>query len=170
MNTIWEVQKPKLSLKQKVRRKVAPFFLISFLGLVVMVWTAVTTFLLESITYLFFPVVSNAIYVLVQAAQLVLSFALATVVFTVMYKHIPETRISWKDVRGAAVFTGLIFTVTNYLIGVILETFTVTSVTGAAGAIMILLIWIYLITQLLIYGAALSKVYSEKVGSNSKHA
>jgi membrane protein len=169
MNTIWEVQKPKLTFKQKIKRKVAPFFLISFLGLVIMVWTGITTFLLESITYLLVPVVSNAICILVQVVQLVLSFALATVVFAVMYKYIPETRISWKDVRGAAIFTGLIFTVTNYLIGIILETITVTSVTGAAGAIMILLIWIYLITQLLIYGVAFSKVYSEKVGSNSKH-
>ncbi len=169
MNTIWEVQKPKLSFKQKIKRKVAPFFLISFLGLVIMVWTAITTFLLESITYLLVPVVSNTICILVQVAQLVLSFALATVVFAIMYKYIPETRISWKDVRGAAIFTGLIFTVTNYLIGIIMETFTITSVTGAAGAIMILLIWIYLITQLLIYGVTFSKVYSEKVGSNSKH-
>ena len=169
MNTIWEVQKPKLSFKQKIKRKVAPFFLISFLGLVIMVWTVITTFLLDSITYLLVPVVSNAIYILVQVSQLALSFALATLVFAIMYKYIPETRISWKDVRGAAVFTGLIFTVTNYLIGIIMETFTITSVTGAAGAIMILLIWIYLITQLLIYGVALSKVYSEKVGSNSKH-
>jgi membrane protein len=168
MNTIWEVQKPKLSFKQKIKRKVVPFFLISFLGLVIMVWTAVTTFLLESLTYLLVPVVSNAVYILIQVSQLVLSFALATLVFAIMYKYIPETRISWKDVRGAAVFTSLIFTVSNYLIGIILETFTVTSVTGVAGAIMILLIWIYLITQLLIYGVALSKVYSETVGSKSK--
>ncbi|MCW4014894.1 MAG: YihY/virulence factor BrkB family protein [Candidatus Bathyarchaeota archaeon] len=169
MNTIWEVRQPKLTLKQKIKRKVAPFFLISFLGLVIMAWTAITTFLLESITYLLVPVISNAIYILVQVAQLILSFALATLVFSVMYKYIPETRISWKDVRGAAIFTGIIFTVTNYVIGIILETFTLTSVTGAAGAIMILLIWIYLITQLVIYGAAFSKTYSEQLGSNSKH-
>ena len=169
MNTIWEVRQPKLSIKQKIKRKVAPFFLISFLGLFIMAWTAITTFLLESITYLLIPVVSNTLYIIVQVAQLILSFVLATLVFSVMYKYIPETRISWKDVRGAAIFTGIIFTVTNYLIGIILETFTITSVTGAAGAIMILLIWIYLITQLVIYGAAFSKAYSEKLGSNSKH-
>ncbi|WGM88928.1 MAG: YihY/virulence factor BrkB family protein [Candidatus Bathyarchaeota archaeon] len=167
MNTIWEVKQPKLNFKQKIKRKVAPFFLISFLGLVIMAWTGITTFLLESITYLLVPVVSNAIYALIQVTQLILSFGLATLVFAVMYKYIPETQISWKDVRGAAILTGLIFTVTNYLIGIILETFTVTSVTGAAGAIMILLIWIYLITQLLIYGVAFSKAYSEKMGSNA---
>ena len=169
MNTIWEVRQPKLSFKQKIKRKIAPFFLVSFLGLVIMAWTAITTFLLESITYLLVPVVSNTICILVQVAQLILSFVLATLVFSVMYKYIPETRINWKNVRGAAIFNGIIFTVTNYLIGIILETFTVTSVTGAAGAIMILLIWIYLITQLVIYGAAFSKAYSEKLGSNSKH-
>jgi uncharacterized BrkB/YihY/UPF0761 family membrane protein len=63
---------------------------------------------------------------------------------------------------------GLIFTVTNYLMGIILEMFTITLVTGAAGAIMILLIWIYMITQLVIYGAAFANTYSENLGSKSK--
>jgi len=56
---------------------------------------------------------------------------------------------------------GLILTISNYVIGAILEVFTVTSVTSAAGTLMILLLWIYMIIVLTIYGAALSKVYSE---------
>jgi membrane protein len=86
-----------------------------------------------------------------------------------MYKYIPNLSIRWKDVRLAAVFTGSIFTITNYLIGAILEVFTITSVTGAAGALMILLLWIYLITLLIIYGAAFSKVYSEKMSLDVKN-
>ena len=67
--------------------------------------------------------------------------------------------------------SGLIFTITNYAIGAILEVFTVTSVTGAAGSLMILLLWIYLSSLLTIYGAALSKVYSEiPWGSNCARA
>jgi membrane protein len=163
LNTIWEVPQRKLSLRKKIKRKIVPFFLMSVLGLIIMGWTGLTTFLLDSITHILFSVVSNTVYILIQVIQLILSFVLATVIFSIMYKYIPETKISWKDVRGAAIFTGLIFTITNYIIGIILETFTVTSVTGVAGSIMVLLIWIYLITQLLIYGATFSKTCSEKV-------
>jgi membrane protein len=168
MNTIWGVSKPKLKYKQKIKRKLAPFLLISFLGLIIVIWTGISTFLLESITILLVPIASNLISILIQVFQLILSFGLATFLFAVMYKYIPEVQINWNDVQLAAIFTGIIFTITNYLMGIILELFTITSVTGAAGAIMILLIWIYLITQLVIYGAALSNIYSEKVGSKSK--
>ncbi|MFZ7138688.1 MAG: YihY/virulence factor BrkB family protein [archaeon] len=168
MNTIWEVTKPKLNYKQKIQAKLAPFLLISFLGLIIMVWTGVSTFLLESITHFLVPLASSSISILIQVLQLILSFGLATLLLAVIYKYVPEAQIKWKDVRLAAIFTGLIFTVTNYLMGIILEMFTITSVTGAAGAIMILLIWIYMITQLVIYGAAFANTYSENLGSKSK--
>jgi len=163
MNEIWGVTHVKLDLKQKLRRQLVPFLLISVLGLTVIVWTGITTFLLDFITSALIPLASNAVLVLLQVVRFILSLLLATLLFMIMYKYIPNLSVRWKDVRLAAVFTGSIFTIANYLIGFILEVFTVTSVTGAAGALMILLLWIYLITLLILYGAALSKVYSEKV-------
>jgi membrane protein len=82
-----------------------------------------------------------------------------------MYRQIPELPIKWRDVILAATITGLLFTITNSLFGLVLEVITITSVTGAAGSVMILLLWIFLITQFIFYGAAFSKVYAEKVGS-----
>ena len=69
--------------------------------------------------------------------------------------------IRWGDVRLAAVVTALVFTVTNYIFGAVLSVFTVTTVTGAAGALMILLLWIFLINQFILYGAAFSAAYVE---------
>ncbi|MGD9131849.1 MAG: YihY/virulence factor BrkB family protein [Candidatus Bathyarchaeota archaeon] len=169
MNGIWGVTQVKLNLKQRLRRQLAPFLLISILGLTVIVWTGITTFLLDFITITLIPLASNTILILLQVVQFILSLALATLLFMIMYKYIPNLSIRWKDVRLAAVFTGSIFTITNYLIGAILEVFTITSVTGAAGALMILLLWIYLITLLIIYGAAFSKVYSEKMSLDVKN-
>ena len=168
MNMIWGVTKPKLNYTQKIKRKLAPFLLISFLGLIIVLWTGISTFMLEAITQFLVPIVSEVASFLIQVLKLILSFGLATLLFAVMYKYIPEVKIKWKDVRLAAIFTGLIFTITNYLMGIILAVFTITSVTGAAGAIMILLIWIYLITQLVIYGAAFANSYSKKFSSKIK--
>ena len=169
MNGIWGVTQVKLNWRQKLRRQLVPFLLISVLGLTVIVWTGITTFLLDIVTSALIPLASNEILVLLKVVRFILSLLLAILLFMIMYKYIPNHDIRWKDVSLAAVFTGSIFTITNYLIGVILEVFTITSVTGATGALMILLLWIYLITLLIIYGAALSKVYSEKIGLDIKN-
>jgi membrane protein len=169
MNAIWGVTQLKQTFSQRLKRKIGPFLLVSALGLVIMVWTGITTVLLDFITLAFVPFASSTVSVLLQIIQISLSFALATILFAFMYKRIPDLPIRWKDVSLAAIITGLIFTLTNNLIGAVLEIFTITSVTGAAGAVMILLLWIYLITQLIIYGAAFSKVYAEKIDSDSSN-
>jgi len=168
MNEIWEVSQPKLNYKQRLIRKIVPFLLISLLGLTIIIWTGITTSVIDFISLVLLPWASSTTLVFVEIVQFILSFLLVTLLFMIIYKYIPDCSIKWKDVRLSAIFTGLIFTIAKYLIGVILEAFTVTSVTGAAGAVMILLLWIYLITQLIIYGAAFSKVYSERLGSQSQ--
>ena len=168
MNEIWEVSQPKLNHKQRLIRKIVPFLLISLLGLTIIIWTGITTSVIDFISLVLLPWASSTTLIFIEIVQFILSFLLVTLLFMIIYKYVPDWSIKWKDVRLAAIFTGLIFTIAKYLIGVILEAFTVTSVTGAAGAVMILLLWIYLITQLIIYGAAFSKVYSERLGSQSQ--
>ncbi|NHJ32502.1 MAG: hypothetical protein FK732_06540 [Asgard group archaeon] len=169
MNAIWSVTQLKLSFFQRIKHKIVSFLLVSFFGLIIMVWTGITTILLDSIILSFLPLVTNTVSVFLQITQIIFSFGLSTLLFALMYKRIPELPINWSDVRLAAIITGLIFTVTNYVMGAVLEVFTITSVTGAAGSMMILLLWIYLIAQLIIYGVAFSRVTAEKIGSYSKN-
>ena len=165
MNAIWGVTQPKLGLTQTLKRKIVPFLLVSALGFAIMIWTGITIVLLDFIAVALVPLASSRVSVLLRITQVGLSFGLATLLFAFMYKQIPDLSIQWKDVRLAAIVTGLVFTVTNYLIGTVINVFRVTSVTGAAGSVMILLLWIFLITQTILYGFAFSKAYSEKVGS-----
>jgi membrane protein len=165
INAIWGVNQHKLNLFQRLKGKIFPFLLVSFLGLTIMIWTGITTFLLEFITLALVPLISSNFSVFLRIIQIVLSFFLATILFAVMYRQIPDLPIKWRDVILAATITGLLFTITNSLFGLVLEFISITSVTGAAGSVMILLLWIFLITQFIFYGAAFSKVYAEKVGS-----
>lgn len=167
MNSIWEVKQPKFSRMEQVKRKIVPFFLVLALGLAIMLWTGLSTVLLSFISFALEPFTSTTIEVFLRLTQIGLSFVLATLLFAVIYKQIPDLAIKWKDVQLAAVITGLLFTLTNSLIGVVLEVFAITSVTGAAGSILILLPWLFLINQLILYGATFSKVYAEKTGSYS---
>ena len=167
LNIIWEVTPPKFCFKKRLKRKIIPFLLISALGLGIIAWTGISIMLLGFITAVLEPFSSNIGELILRIIQIVLSFILATLLFAVIYKQVPDLPIQWKDVRLAATIIGIVFTVTNYLIGTVLEHFTLTSVTGAAGSVMILLLWLFLINQFVIYGAAFSKVYAEKVGSYS---
>jgi membrane protein len=167
MNAIWEVAQVKRGLIERIKRKIIPFLSVSVLGLAIMVWTGISTILLSFITLALEPFASNTVEVVLRLTQIGLSFVLATLLFAVIYKQIPDLVVQWRDVGLAAIITGLVFTVTNYLIGVVLEVFTLTSVTGAAGSLLILLPWLFLINQFILYGAAFSKVYAEKAGSYS---
>ena len=157
MNAIWGVTQPKLGLTQTLKRKIVPFLLVSALGFAIMIWTGITIVLLDFIAVALVPLASSMVSVLLRITQVGLSFGLATLLFAFMYKQIPDLSIQWKDVRLPAAITGLVFTVTNYLIGTVIDVFRVTSVTGAAGSVMILLLWIFLITQTILYGFAFSR-------------
>ena len=167
MNEMWGVVPPKkLSLMKTIKHKIGPFLLVSSLGFAIMVWTGITTVLLGLISFALGPLASSAFSAILRVAQLGLSFALATLLFAVIYKQIPDLPIRWGDIRLAAIITGLVFTVTNYLIGIFIGVFTITSVTGAAGSLMILLLWIFLINEFILYGAAFSKAYVEYANSH----
>jgi membrane protein len=167
MNGIWGVSQLKFGFVEKIKRKIIPFLLVSVLGFAIMVWTGFSTVLLGFITFALEPFASEMVEVILRITQIGLSFVLATLLFAIIYKQIPDLTIKWRDVGLAAIITGLMFTVTNYLIGLVLELFAITSVTGAAGSLLILLPWLFLINQFILYGATFSKVYAEKIGSYS---
>jgi membrane protein len=167
MNSIWDVPQLRFSFVEKVKRKIVPFLLVSVLGFAIMVWTGVSAVLFGFITFALEYFASNIVEVVLRTTQIGLSFVLSTILFAVIYKQIPDLAIQWGDVVLAAVITGILFTVTNYLIGIVLEVFTITTVTGAAGSLLILLPWFFLINQFILYGATFSRVYAEKARSYS---
>ncbi len=167
MNCIWEVKLQKRKpLWRRLRQTVGPFVLVSFLGLIVIVWTAFGSGLSSLI--LMFSINTTLTAIAVAFAQIVLSFAVATLLLALIYKLIPETRIHWQDVYSAAVITGVAFTITNYVFGTYIQTFTVTTVIGAAGALLILLLWIFVLNELVLFGAELSKIYAITVGEHAR--
>ncbi len=168
MNGIWGVTPKKFGFKERIKRKIVPFLMVSGLGVAIIVWTGLSTVLLGFIAFALEPFASGVVEVVLRVTQIVLSFVLSTILFAVIYKQIPDVPIQWSDVRLAAVISGLLFTVTNYLIGVVLEVFAITSVTGAAGSLLILLPWLFLINQFILYGATFSRVNAEKAGSHCR--
>ena len=100
-----------------------------------------------------------------QFADLALSFALTTVLFAMIYKVIPRVRIAWRDVWvGAAVTAGL-FAVGKWLIGLYIGKSSVTSAFGAAGSLVVLMLWVYYSAQIFLLGAEFTRLYAQEHGS-----
>ena len=94
-----------------------------------------------------------------------LSFVVPTVLFALIYKVLPDMRLAWRDVWLGAAFTALLFTVGKTLIGFYLGRAGTASVYGAAGSLVLVLLWIYYSAQILFLGAEFTEVYSRRYGS-----
>jgi membrane protein len=105
--------------------------------------------------------------VLVELLDLVLSLAFVTVTFAMIYKIVPRVRIGWRDVWVGAAVTALLFSIGKSLIGLYLGRSTFASGFGAAGSLVVLLVWMYYSAQIFLLGAEFTWVYAHVFGSRS---
>lgn len=102
---------------------------------------------------------------LLQIADFVISFGVITLLFAMIYKVLPNSRTAWSDVWIGAAVASLLFTIGKILIGLYLGRSGIASTYGAAGSLVILLIWIYYSAQILYFGAEFTRVYAQRFGS-----
>jgi membrane protein len=100
-----------------------------------------------------------------ETANALLSFVTITLMFAVIYKLLPDVKITWQNVWVGAAVTALLFTIGKSLIGLYLGRSTVASVYGAAGSLIVILLWIYYSAQVVFFGAEFTKVYSRHFGT-----
>jgi membrane protein len=167
LDCIWEVRVPKgRPLWKRVRQRIGPFALVSALGLIVIAWTAIARSLFSFIEL--YSINGTLTSVVITILQAVLSFCVATLLLAIIYKMIPDAKVHWQDVTVASVLSGIAFTVTNYIFGTYIQTFIITTLIGTAGALVVILLWIFILNQIVLFGAELSKVYATNVGEHAK--
>jgi membrane protein len=105
---------------------------------------------------------------LLPAFDLLLSLAMSTVLFAMIYKYVPKEEIDWSDVWIGGLVTACLFTVGKFLIGLYLGRSSFSSAYGAAGSIMVLLLWIYYSAQIFLLGAEFTHVFTYSHGSRSR--
>jgi membrane protein len=106
--------------------------------------------------------------VILPALDLVLSLGLSTVLFAMIYKFVPREDIAWGDVWIGGLVTACLFTVGKQLIGLYLGRSSLSSAYGAAGSVMVLLLWIYYSAQIFLLGAEFTHVFTYALGSRSQ--
>jgi membrane protein len=164
LNTIWKVDRGTRSFWRVTGRQ--RFF---SLGLVVATgFLLLTSLVVTAVLSAAAAVVSNLVRIstiLLESIHFVFSFAVITILFALIFKFIPDTKILWSDVRMGAALTSLLFTVGKAVIGFYLGHSAFTSAYGAAASLVVFLIWIFYSAQILLFGAELTHVYAFRYGS-----
>jgi membrane protein len=162
LNTIWGVKpRPGLGFVDMVRNRFASFTMVIGIGFLLLVSLILSAALAALSTRLG----GGAREDVMQAINALVSFAVITVLFAAMYKYVPDVRLQWRDVWMGAVVTSVLFTLGKFAIGLYLGRSSVASAYGAAGSLVIMLIWVYYSAQILLFGAEFTKVYARRYGS-----
>ncbi len=164
LNTIWEVMpKPGRGILGTIKDRFLSFTMVLGIGFLLMVSLVISTVLAGVSNFIAGgPAQASGVLEILNS---VASFLIITVFFALMFKIIPDAEIAWRDVWLGAAVTALLFVVGKFAIGLYLGRSSVSSTYGAAGSLVVILIWIYYSAQILFLGAEFTQVYANRYGS-----
>jgi membrane protein len=162
LNVVWEVEESKESgIWHFARNYVLSLAAVMALGFLLLVSLLVTAGLAAAGKFVA-PYLPEAI---LQVISLLVSFAVVTVLFAMMFKWLPEVSVGWRDVWLGAVLTAMFFEVGKAAIGVYIGKQGLESTYGAAASIVVVLIWVYYSSQIILMGAEITHAYATNAGS-----
>ena len=152
------------TLSRLIRARATSLALVGTLGFLLLVSLVVSTLISALSSYI------NAYLpfgrLVLQTLSFVMSFGLITLLFGAIYKVLPDRRIEWHDVLIGALATALLFTIGKSLISLYIGSSAVASSYGAAGSLIVVLLWIFYSVQIFLLGAEFTKVYASHHGSH----
>ena len=170
INQIWRVKaKPKKGWKKMLINRFLSFSMIISLGFLLIVSLVINGLILAFSAKLseYFPDVTVLLVQLINAS---ITFVVIAALFAIIFKYLPDVIISWKDIRIGALFTALLFTIGRSLIGLYIENVAPGSAYGAAGSLIVILVWVYYTSAILYFGAEFTQVYAQSYGGAIKPA
>ena len=166
LNNIWGVKpKPRNQYFKLILDRVLSFAMIFSFTFILLVSLVAQAVLAKLGDYLMQLLDQTAI-ILLQMFNQVLSLAVVAFIFAMIFKFLPDAKIQWRDVWVGAIVTSILFALGRFLIGFYLGSSNYANVYGAAGTIVIILVWVFYSSQILFFGAVFTLVFSRKYGSN----
>ncbi len=164
INIIWQVKaKPKKGWVKLIKDRLLSSSLIITLGFLLLVSLIVNGALLalrdKLIAYL-----PDVTVIVIDVFSTIISFIVISVLFGVIFKVLPDAKISWKQVRSGAMFTTVLFMIGRLVIGMYIESSGTSSTYGAAGSLIVILLWIYYTAAILYFGAEFTRAYADFKG------
>lgn len=173
LNMIWRVKaKPKSGWVQLLKNRFVSFSLIISLGFLLLaslIINLVISALRDQIER-FLPGINSVTKIFVETLNLGITLVVITTLFGIIFKFLPDVKIKWRDVRSGAVFTAILFMLGQYVISLYIQYTAQGSAYGAAGSIIVILVWIYYTSAILYIGAEFTQVFAEASGSHIEPA
>ena len=167
LNRIWKCEAPKANgIWGQVRKRLLSFGLILVIGLLLLVSLAVSA----AVSYMGEHWFGGAGTALARALEFSASLLVTTALFAMTFKILPARRIPWSDVLLGSLITAVLFAIGKYLIGLYIGKSAVASDFGAAGTVVVVIMWIYYSSQIFFIGAEFTRAYSLRHGSKSPEA
>ena len=165
MDRIWRAQPAaRPAALDWLRVRLLSLGLVLGIGFVLMV-SLIASAAIAGISRWASPWVGATFITIASTLDIVLSFALLMVLFAMLYKWLPQVRTAWRDVWIGAAVTTLLFSIGKWLIGQYIGRTGVASAFGAAGSVVVLMVWVYYSAQIMLFGAEISSVYAHRHGS-----
>lgn len=164
INSIWNLKaKPKKGLARIVKNRLISFSMIVSMAFILMVMLIVNALMDVFNNYLKarFPDVTVIFF---YCVNLVLVFIVITLLFSIIFKVLPDGKVAWKDTLTGSIFTGILFMIGKFAIGAYLGNSHIGSSYGSAGSLIIILLWVYYSAMIMYFGATFTKVYAYTYG------
>ena len=170
LNMIWKLKaKPKKGWVAFLKNRLLSSSLIISLGFLMIV-TLLVNGAIEALMDILQRKFNSIAEILMYVINLIITFVVITILFGIIFKFLPDAKIKWKHVKTGAIFTAILFMAGRYLIGLYIRQTATESTYGAAGAVVVLLVWIYYSAVILYIGAEFTQVYAEAYGGSIEPA
>lgn len=165
INYIWSIKsKPQRGWLKYIQNRLLSFSMVLSIAFLLIVSLLVSS-LTEMLSDTLFRGLEDTSVVIFMIVNFIITFIVITLLFTIIYYFLPDAKIKWNDAAKGAFFTGLLFMLGKYLIGLYISSSEMDNTYGAAASIVILLSWVYYTATILYFGAEFTKVYAMELGN-----
>jgi len=163
LNRVWDVKPaPQFNFAYFIRKRILSFamvLVIAFLLLVSFVFSAVLS---TVFSYLNDSVIVPSFFW--QVVNFIISFGIITLLFALIYKVLPDVKVSFRDTAVGATVTAVLFVIGQFIFGIILGRTNLGSAYGVAGSLVVVITWVYYSAHILLIGAEFTQVYAKRYG------
>ena len=173
LNDLWEVeQAPKRAFVRFLLDRISSLGIVLIIAFLLMITMLLSSLISLANTWLTIYL-GIEIYQFLQISNFIITFIVTIILFAMMFRILPDVEIGWKSVWVGAILTAILFTIGKTILSLYFTEFKPTSAFGAAGSIILIMMWVNYTCVLLFFGAQFTKVYAEIKGHKiipSKHA
>lgn len=164
INSIWGVKaKPKAGIMKMLMTRLLSFGIIATLGFLLLVSLVATT-VVESVGKQLEQRFPDVTVVIIYIVNLIMTIAVTTSLFAIIFKVLPDVKIKWKAIWPGAIATSVLFLAGKFLISLYISKANVGNTYGAAGSLVIVILWVYFSSMILYFGAEFTKWYALQRG------